>query len=126
MGWTTAENITETTDLPSRIVELLRSHIRGSSSNKNNAVEGWHRGFDALTTRYHESLWETIENFKREHTFTEMMVAQDNAGGPPAKKRRRTMNAESRLASVVLKYEDISGGAELQDYLQGVTSNLSY
>ena len=92
----------------------------------NNAVEGWHRGFDALTTRYHDSLWETIENFKREQALTELTLEQDGAGGPPQEKRRCTMDAESHLASVVLTYEDVNDDDGLRVYLRGVTSNLSY
>ena len=48
----------------------------------NNSVEGWHRGFDALTTRYHHSLYDIIENFRREQGLNELMVEQDYAGGP--------------------------------------------
>jgi len=65
----------------------------------NNAVEGWHRGFDSLTTRYHDSLWETIENFRREETLAAALNEADLAGGPPPEKERRTMY-EGRLFAI--------------------------
>ena len=64
----------------------------------NNSVEGWHRGFDSLTTRYHQSLWETIENFKREQSLCEMQIEKDISGGPPPEKRRQILTAEDRIA----------------------------
>jgi len=40
----------------------------------NNSVEGWHRGFDALNTRYQDPLWETVQNFKREQGLSELTL----------------------------------------------------
>ena len=72
----------------------------------NNSMEGWHRGFEALTTRYHHFLWDVTENFRREQGLTELMVEQDYAGGPPPQKRRRVITVQDNLVSVVLQYKD--------------------
>ena len=92
----------------------------------NNAVEGWHRGFDALTTRYHHSLWEVIENFKREQALTETTLEQDCSGGLPPPKKRRIITAQDRLVSVVLQYEEKNEADDLEEYLKGVAHNLKY
>lgn len=89
----------------------------------NNAVEGWHRGFDSLTTRYHESLWETIDNFRREQTLCEATIEEDVAGGPPPPKKRKYVRAEDRLQAIVLTYEE---NEDLQDYLRGIAHNIKY
>ena len=61
----------------------------------NNAVGGWHRGLDALTTRYHHSLWEIIENFEIEQSLTAEIREQDCSAGPPPK--REGVSLRSRI-----------------------------
>ena len=78
---------------------------------------------DILTTRYYESLWETIKNFQREQGLAELTMEADVAGGSPPQKKRRVRDHIDRMQSVVLQYEEIE---DVSEYLRGVAHNLVY
>ena len=49
----------------------------------NNAVEGWHRSFQANVGAYHPNFWKFIDILKREQNLTQVNIAQARAGHQP-------------------------------------------
>jgi len=98
--------------------------ILEGTSEINDSAGGWHRGFDALTTPYHHSLWEVIENFR---TIIDWGNGRTGLfGGPLIEKKRRVITGEKRLVSVVLQNEEKNEGDDSEDYLEGLARNLNY
>ena len=92
------------------------------SARTNNSVEGWHRRFVALIGSHHPSLWKFIEKLKEEHAHTTFLLNQATAGTPPPQKRRKYRDLDQRLLNVVQNFGNIS----LNEYLTGISCNLSY
>lgn len=99
--------------------ELAKENI----AKTNNAVEGWHRGFDTLTSVYHENIFKTIANFKREQSLCEAVVEQYLAGSEPPRKKRRYRESAERLQNLVLSFNDET---DIVDYIRGIAHNLSF
>ena len=53
----------------------------------NNAVEGWHRSFQANVGAYHPNFWRFIDILKREQNLTQVNIAQARAGHPAEPQR---------------------------------------
>ena len=70
----------------------------------NNAVEGWHRGFQAHVTVSHPSFWKFIDISKREEGIVRAAVLQNQGVHPPAAQRRRYANNYARILRIVDDY----------------------
>ena len=50
----------------------------------NNAVEGWHRSFQANVGGCHPNFWKFTDILKREQNLAQVHIAQARAGHQPA------------------------------------------
>ena len=55
----------------------------------NNAVEGWHRRFQANVGAYHPNFWKFIDILKREQSLNHINISQARAGHQPEPQHRR-------------------------------------
>ena len=49
----------------------------------NNAVEGWHRGFQTHVSTCHPVFWKFLEVFQKEETFVRVGILQNEGGHEP-------------------------------------------
>ena len=59
-----------------------------SSLHYCNAVEGWHRRFQANVEAYHPNVWKFIDILKREQSLNHVNISQVRAGHQPEPQRR--------------------------------------
>ena len=55
----------------------------GDLPRTNNAVEGWHRRFQANVGAYHPNFWKFIDILKREQSRNHVNISQARAGHQP-------------------------------------------
>ena len=75
-------------------------------SRTNNAVEGWHRSFQANVGAYHPNFWKSIDILKREQNLTQVNIAQARAGHQPEPQRRRYLDSNQRIKNIVQDYHN--------------------
>ena len=61
----------------------------GDLLRTNNAIEGWHRRFQANVGAYHPNFWKLIDILKREQSLNHVNISQARAGHQPEPQRRR-------------------------------------
>jgi hypothetical protein len=86
----------------------------------NNALEGWHRAFQANVGAHHPSIWKFIVVLQREESAQRASVEQAAAGREPTKKKRKYIETNERLQRVVGDYSNRS----YIDYLRGIAYNI--
>ena len=91
------------------------------SSKNNNALEGWHRRFQANVVAYHPNLWKFIDILKREQSLNHVNISQARAGHQPQPQRRRYQDSNRRIKNIVQDYHNMD---RLQ-YLRGLAHNIS-
>ena len=77
----------------------------------NNHIEGWHRRFQGLCSCYHPGFWKFVEILKKENSLNRVEIVQAEAGHPPLAQRRRYVNCNERILTIVDDYQS-------RDYLQ--------
>ena len=87
----------------------------------NNAVEGWHRSFQANVGAYHPNFWRFIDILKREQNLTQVNIAQARAGHPAEPQRRRYQDSNQRIKNIVQDYPNCN----IMQYLRGLAHNIS-
>ena len=87
----------------------------------NNAVEGWHRSFQANVGAYHPNFWRFIDILKREQNLTQVNIAQARAGHPAEPQRRRYQDSNQRIKNIVQDYPN----RNIMQYLRGLAHNIS-
>ena len=87
----------------------------------NNAVEGWHRSFQANVGAYHPNFWRFIDILKREQNLTQVNIAQARAGHPAEPQRRRYQDSNQRIKNIVQDYPN----RNIMQYLRGIAHNIS-
>ena len=88
----------------------------------NNAVEGWHRSFQANVGAYHPNFWKFIDILKREQNLTQVNIAQAQAGHQPEPQRRRYLDSNQRIKNIVQDYHN----RDIMQYLWGLAHNTSH
>ena len=88
----------------------------------NNAVEGWHRSFQANVGAYHPNFWKFIDILKGEQNLTQVNIAQARAGHQPEPQRRRYLDSNQRIKNIVQDYHN----RDIMQYLQGLAHNTSH
>ncbi|KAI6655799.1 hypothetical protein LOD99_1941 [Oopsacas minuta] len=68
-----------------------------------NAVEAWHRSFNATVGCHHPTIWKFLLALKREQGLVEVRQTNYLAGKPPTK-RRRSQQSEQALRTLVGEY----------------------
>ncbi|KAI6648367.1 hypothetical protein LOD99_12176 [Oopsacas minuta] len=87
-----------------------------------NAVEAWHRSFNATVGCHHPTIWKFILSFKREQGLVEVRYANYLVDKPPTK-RRRSQQTEEALKTLVRGY--YSTDRSKMEFLQGVAHHFS-
>ena len=72
----------------------------------NNAVEGWHRRFQANVGAYHPNFWKFIDILKREQSLNHVNISQARAGHQPEPQRRRYQDSNRRIKNIVQDYHN--------------------
>ena len=93
----------------------------GDLLRTNNAVEGWHRRFQANVGAYHPNVWKFIDILKREQSLNHVNISQARAGHQPEPQRRRYQDSNRRIKNIVQDYHNMD---RLQ-YLRGLAHNIS-
>ncbi|KAI6652398.1 hypothetical protein LOD99_7412 [Oopsacas minuta] len=87
-----------------------------------NAVEAWHRSFNATVGCHHPTIWKFILSLKREQGLVEVRHTNYLVGKPPTK-RRRSQQSEEALKTLVREY--YSPDRSKMEFLQGVAHHFS-
>ena len=93
----------------------------GDLLRTNNAVEGWHRRFQANVGAYHPNFWKFIDILKREQSLNHVNISQARAGHQPEPQRRCYQDSHRRIKNIVQDYHNMD---RLQ-YLRGLAHNIS-
>ena len=88
----------------------------------NNAVEGWHRGFQAHISACHPVFWKFLEVLQKEETVVRMGILQNEGGHEPPPQRRRYVDCNQRILRIV----DDFPNCQRIDYLRSIAHNLAY
>ena len=67
----------------------------------NNAVEGWHRGFQTHNSTCHHVLWKFVEVLQKEDTVVRVGILQIEGGYQPPAQRRRYVDCNQRILRIV-------------------------
>jgi hypothetical protein len=65
----------------------------------NNAIEGWHRGFQATVASCHPTFWRFLNCIKKEDGFNRVKILQARGGHAAPPQRRRYADANQRLTT---------------------------
>ena len=87
----------------------------------NNAVEGWHRRFQANVGAYHPDFWKFIDILKREQSLNHVNISQARAGHQPEPQRRRYQDSNRRIKNIVQDYHN----RDRLQHLRGLAHNIS-
>ena len=87
----------------------------------NNAVEGWHRRFQANVGAYHPNFWKFIDILKREQSLNHVNISQARAGHQPEPQRRRYQDSNRRIKNIVQNYHN----RDRLQHLRGLAHNIS-
>ena len=93
----------------------------GDLLRTNNAVESWHRRFQANVGAYHPNFWKFIDILKREQSLNHVNISQARAGHQPEPQRRRYQDSNRRIKNIVQDYHNMD---RLQ-YLRGLAHNIN-
>ena len=93
----------------------------GDLPRTNNAVEGWHRRFQANIGAYHPNFWKFIDILKREQSLNQVNISQARAGHQPEPQRRRYEDSNRRIKNIVQDYHN----RDRLQYLRGLAHNIS-
>ena len=81
----------------------------GDLLRTNNAVEGWHRRFQANVRAYQPNFWKFIDILKREQSLNHVNISQARAGHQPEPQRRRYQDSNRRIKNIVQDYHNRVG-----------------
>ena len=87
----------------------------------NNAVEGWHRSFQANVGTYHPNFWKFIDILKHEQNLTQVNIAQARASHQPEPQHRRYLDSNQGIKNVIRDYRN----RDIMQYLRGLAHNIS-
>ena len=80
----------------------------GDLLRTNNAIEGWHRRFQANVGAYHPNFWKFIDILKREQCLNHVNISQARAGHQPEPQRRRYQDSNRRIKNIVQDYHNMT------------------
>ncbi|XP_041478778.1 uncharacterized protein LOC121426511 [Lytechinus variegatus] len=97
---------------------LWNVHQRPMAQRTNNAVESFHRRWNAQIGRAHPSLWAVIRRMKKEGKRTESSLAKALRGDRPPRIKRKWRRLERRIDILNASLRD--GGHTLAEYWAAV------
>ena len=84
-----------------------------------NAVEAWHRSFNATVGCYHPNIWKFISALKREQGLVEVRQAKYLAGDQPVK--RKATHNERALHNLIGSYSE----RPRMEFLRGIAHHFN-
>ena len=93
----------------------------GDLPRTNNAVEGWHRRFQANIGAYHPNVWKFIDILKQEQSLNHVNISEARAGHQPEPQRRRYQDSNRRIKNIVQDYHN----RDRLQYLRGLAHSIS-
>ncbi|KAI6651165.1 hypothetical protein LOD99_5516 [Oopsacas minuta] len=105
-------------------IHLWNNHISTPLGlpRTTNAVEAWHRSFNATVGCHHPTIWKFILSLKREQGLVEVRHT-NYLVGKPLTKRRWSQQSEEALKTLVREY--YSPDRSKMEFLQGVAHHFS-
>ena len=88
----------------------------------NNAVEGWHRGFQSHVTTCHPSFWKFTDIMKQEEGLVRAGVLRNQGGHSPPPQRRGYANNHARILRIV---DDYATRGRI-NYLRSIAHNTDF
>ena len=86
----------------------------------NNAVEGWHRAFQALVGSHHANFWKFIGCLQKEEVLTHAKLVQMENGHPNPQPRRKYKDLNNRISVIVENYDP----QNVIHYLRSISYNI--
>jgi hypothetical protein len=81
------------------------SRVAAKSMPKtNNAVEGWHTGFEATLDAVHPNIFKLLEALLREQSLVEASLEFVISGQPLAKRKKKYLDCASRIQRLVTNF----------------------
>ena len=87
----------------------------GTSMGTNNNVEIWNLKFSKLVRKLHHNILEFVDAIRKEQAATELKTAQHHAAVQPARKKKKYIVVNQRLAQ--FKQEYVNGERSLLRFL---------
>lgn len=81
----------------------------------NNAVEGWHSGFNAMV-KANPLLWSFITQLKTEQSKNQLLLNQILIGGETQTKRKKYKDIDAKMYKLVSTYKR----ENIIDFLKGI------
>lgn len=96
--------------------------VRLGLPKTNNAIEGWHRGFEQQISSEHPNIWKFVEAIQREQSLHELQVEQYVAGIEHTPARKKYRDCAERILRIVEEYNIVN----LNEFLRGIAHNLGF
>ena len=90
-------------------------------SRTNNAVEKWHRGFQAHVSDFHPVFWKFLEVLQKEETLVRVGILQNEGGQEPPPQRRRYADCNQSILRIV---DDFPNRQSI-GYLRSIAHNIA-
>lgn len=109
---------------PSFPIELWNVHFRTlqRQDRTNNAVEGWHRGFQATCGTIFPNIYRFIDALKRQQGLHNLEITQLIAGNPGNTKNKKYAIIAARLQNITADFAN----RDIIDYLRGIAYNFDF
>lgn len=88
----------------------------------NNAVEGWHRGFQATCGIHFPNIFRFIDAIKRQQALHNFEITQLVAGNPVNRQNRRYAMMDVRIRTIAQDYAN----RNTIEYLRGIAYNFEF
>ena len=96
------------------------TRIQANTPRTNNSVEGWHTGFQGSLACSHPTVWLLIEALRREEALQRSRYF-GVMSGEPQRKKRKYVQLEGRIKSVIDSRENRS----VTEYLKSIAYNIN-
>lgn len=101
------------------------SNIAKGLNKTNNAVKGFHNGFNHLIGAAqcaHPTIWKLIDASKKQQSLIDLRIEQHLRGDQQQPKKQKYKDQETRLENLVQSYDF----KEIDQYLRGIAHNIHY
>ena len=88
-------------------------------SRTNNAIEGFHRGFDSILQANKPDVWRFFDAIHKQQALTEFATAQQMGG----KNMYKAKDNYAQIKRIVCSAKDFNSPL---DYLKAIASNMSF
>ena len=87
----------------------------------NNAVEGWHRGFQAHVSVCNPVFWKFLEVLQKDELIVRVGILQNEGGHQPPPQRRRYVGCNHRILRIVNDFPN----CQITGFLRSIAHSLA-